>query len=98
MSKRKQPAAAATAAGAGEPEPAFEAALARLEDLVLRLENDELPLEEALATFEAGVVLTRRCSEQLEAAERRIEVLAREGGRVVARPHEIEDAPPGEAE
>lgn len=71
----------------------FEDALARLEGLVERLESPDLPLEEALETFEAGVALTRRCSEQLEAAERRIEVLVREGGRYVARPHELEGEP-----
>jgi exodeoxyribonuclease VII small subunit len=74
-------------------EPAFEAALAQLEDLVERLEGADLPLAEALATFEAGVALTRRCSEQLESAERRIEVLVREGSRLVGRPF---DEAPGE--
>ena len=90
MSKRSEP---TPTAPSDEPELAFEAALARLEELVARLESADLPLEQALATFEAGVALTRRCSEQLEAAERRIELLVREGGRLVARPHEIEDAP-----
>ncbi|MGH0032612.1 MAG: exodeoxyribonuclease VII small subunit [Myxococcota bacterium] len=73
----------------------FEAALERLEDLAEQLESGDLPLEEALATFEAGVALTRQCNEQLEAAERRIEVLVREGGGLVAKPFE-DDAPPGE--
>jgi exodeoxyribonuclease VII small subunit len=91
MSKRSE-------AGGKPPEPDFEAALGQLESLVERLEGQDLPLEEALATFEAGVELTRRCSEQLEAAERRIEVLVREGGRLVARPHETEDAPPDEGD
>ena len=37
----------------------FEQALAELETLVERLEKGDLPLEEALRTFERGVVLTR---------------------------------------
>jgi exodeoxyribonuclease VII small subunit len=70
----------------------FEAALARLEDVVARLEVGELPLEAALQAFEEGVALTRHCAEQLARAERRIEVLAREGGRLVERPYPGDDA------
>jgi exodeoxyribonuclease VII small subunit len=62
------------AAGAGS-EPSFESALERLEAIVTRLESGSLSLEEALAAFEEGVTLSRRCSAELEAAERRIEVL-----------------------
>jgi exodeoxyribonuclease VII small subunit len=65
--------------GGADAEPAqalsFEAALARLEQLALRLEAGELPLEEALATFEQGVALSRRCAEELARAERRLEHL-----------------------
>ncbi|MDG2050778.1 MAG: exodeoxyribonuclease VII small subunit [Myxococcota bacterium] len=63
----------------------FEAGLERLEAVVDRLEAGELSLEESLSSFEEGVRLTRSCAEQLEAAERRIEVLTREGDEWVAR-------------
>jgi len=53
----------------------FESALERLEALVERLESGELALEQALAAFEEGVALSRRCTAELEAAERRIEQL-----------------------
>jgi exodeoxyribonuclease VII small subunit len=72
-------------------EPSFEVALARLEALVDRLEGGDLALEQALAAFEEGVALARRCAAQLGDAERRIEVLLREGGGWVTRPFE---APP----
>jgi len=76
--------------GAGEAgqEIPFEAALARLEALVARLERGDLPLEDALATFEEGVALSRRCAARLEAAERRIEILVGEGAAQEARPFE----------
>jgi exodeoxyribonuclease VII small subunit len=67
-------------------EPTFEEALQRLESIVDRLEEGDLELEAALADFEAGVKLTRRCAGQLEDAERRIEVLVREGEKWIARP------------
>jgi exodeoxyribonuclease VII small subunit len=68
----------------------FEAALDRLESLVSRLEAGDLELEAALAAFEEGVALSRRCAKQLAEAERRIEVLIREGDELVTRPF---DAP-----
>jgi|PlaIllAssembly_1097288.scaffolds.fasta_scaffold1730629_2 exodeoxyribonuclease VII small subunit len=70
----------APAAGAQPSELSFEQALAGLEAIVERLETGELPLEQALVAFEQGVRLSRRCAEQLEASERRIEQLVREGG------------------
>src|SRR5919199_529466 len=63
----------------------FEASLAALEQIVRELERGDLPLEKSLELFEQGVRLSRECQERLQAAERRIEVLLRdgEGGAVV---------------
>jgi exodeoxyribonuclease VII small subunit len=77
---------------ASGPPLSFESALERLEEIVARLEQGELDLEEALTVFEEGVGLSRRCAEQLDAAERRIEVLVRDGDRLVSRPFEAPDA------
>ncbi|MFQ5718468.1 MAG: exodeoxyribonuclease VII small subunit [Acidobacteriota bacterium] len=56
-------------------EPSFEAALSRLEEIVEHLESGETSLENALALFEEGVGLSRRCNARLTAVERRLEVL-----------------------
>jgi exodeoxyribonuclease VII small subunit len=86
----EEPAAAVAPA---DDSPPFEEALARLEQIVARLERGDLPLEQALAAFETGVALTRRCARELEDAERRIEVLVREGEKWLVRPFETaEDA------
>ena len=58
----------------------------RLEGLVDRLESGDLPLEEALAAFEEGVALSRRCASELDAAERRIELLVEQNGELAAEP------------
>ena len=71
-------------------ELSFETALERLEGIVGRLEGGELELEDALAAFEQGVALTRRCAEQLESTERRIQVLVREGEALATRAFEPE--------
>jgi exodeoxyribonuclease VII small subunit len=53
----------------------FEEALARLEEIVVRLESGDLPLEESLNVFEEGVRLTRHCSKRLSEAERKVTIL-----------------------
>jgi len=63
--------------------PAFEAALAQLESLVTRLEAGDLPLDEALRTFEQGVRLTRECQGALTAAQQKVQLLLQRGEQVV---------------
>jgi exodeoxyribonuclease VII small subunit len=62
--------------------PAFEAALAQLESLVGRLESGDLPLDEALRTFEQGVRLTRECQTALAAAQQKVQQLLQRGDTV----------------
>ncbi len=56
---------------------AFEEALARLEEIVRRMEQGEVSLEESLALFEQGVALSRHCARKLDEAEQRIATLTR---------------------
>lgn len=53
----------------------FETAFKELENRVRKLEEENLPLEEALKVFEEGVVLTRFCNQALNAAEQRLQEL-----------------------
>lgn len=69
------------------PEKKFDDGMAELEAIVARLERGELPLEEALAAFEAGIALVRELNRRLSEAEARIEVLSRDDqGVLQARP------------
>lgn len=78
-------------------EPTFEAALARLEEVVRRLESGDVPLEEAVALFEEGVKLARACSDRLNAVEKRIEELVtKEDGTYGLKPFAAEE--PGSAD
>jgi exodeoxyribonuclease VII small subunit len=64
------------AASTGEEAPVdFEASLAELEALVERLEQGDLPLDDALKSFERGVALTRQCQGALKAAQQKVEIL-----------------------
>ena len=55
----------------------FEAAIARLEDIVKTMEGDSLSLDESLALYEEGVALTRRLNRELCEAEQRVQILQR---------------------
>jgi len=59
---------------AAEPVP-FEESLAELQQIVDRLESGELGLDDSLTEFERGIGLLRTCSEFLDRAERRVELL-----------------------
>lgn len=71
--------------------PDFERALAELEGLVARLESGELPLDEALQTFERGVTLTRQCQSALNAAQQKVEILLKRSGEAGLEPFAIAD-------
>ena len=72
---------ATTMATSGTPTPLdFEQALAELERLVEHLERGDLPLDEALKTFERGVTLTRQCQTALKDAQQKVEILLKRGG------------------
>jgi exodeoxyribonuclease VII small subunit len=58
----------------------FETAMRDLEELVERLEQGDLPLEESLAAFERGVMLTRACQTALKEAEQKVEILLKRAG------------------
>jgi exodeoxyribonuclease VII small subunit len=59
-------------------EKPFETSLAELEEIVAKLEDGDMPLEQSLELFEKGIKLSRECRERLSNAERRIEVLMKE--------------------
>jgi exodeoxyribonuclease VII small subunit len=72
----------------------FEAAMSELEQLVERLEQGELPLEESLKAFERGVALTRVCQTALKDAEQKVEILLKKSGQAWVEEFEPEDSEP----
>lgn len=69
--------------------PTFEEALARLELIVARLEQGEVPLEEALDLFEEGTALMKQCSTALDKAEQKVaKLLPGLNGAAVEEPME----------
>jgi exodeoxyribonuclease VII small subunit len=55
----------------------FEDALSKLEKIVSKLEDGDIPLEESLKLFEEGIRLSRLCNEKLDEAQKRVEILVK---------------------
>jgi exodeoxyribonuclease VII small subunit len=70
----------------------FEEALQKLEAIVAKMEEGDLPLEEALKAFEEGVKLAKFCTSKLDEAERKVEKLIRDqSGKVQTTPFSEEE-------
>ena len=65
----------------------FEAAMAELEAIVHKLENGQIPLEDAVKAYEKGIRLKKICEAQLNEAQMKIEKLVIKNGK----PEKLED-------
>ena len=57
----------------------FEASLQKLEDIVSKLEDENINLEDSVKSFEAGINLVKECQKQLEEAELKVKELLDDG-------------------
>ena len=72
--------------------PSFEQQLATLESIVRKMDGEELPLEDAIEAYEAGVKLSFELNQTLEKAQRKIEILTKTAqGAYRAEPFDEED-------
>ena len=78
----RKPAATAEASPVAE----FEASMTALEDLVAKMEDGEMSLEDSLAAYERGVGLYRSCQVALEQAELRVRLLSDPANPEQAKP------------
>ena len=72
--------------------PDFETALAELEELVEKMEQGELSLDESLKQFERGVLLTRVCQKSLQEAEQKVQILLEKDGQTSLEPFDSDDS------
>lgn len=70
----------------------FEQSLDELEQLVVRMEQGDLSLDDSLQSFERGIALYRNCQSALEQAELRVSQLLDPGLPETAQPF-IPDTP-----
>lgn len=55
-----------------EKELSLEENFSRLEELIERLEEDELSLEDAFTAYSQGMELIKRCNGQIDRVEKRV--------------------------
>jgi exodeoxyribonuclease VII small subunit len=79
-----------------ETELSFEQAMEKLEQIVNRLENGDVPLEQAIELFQDGMKLSHLCGQKLEVVERKIETLMEENGTLVKKPFQSVQEDKGE--
>jgi exodeoxyribonuclease VII small subunit len=60
------------------PKERFEDALNKLEKIVSKLEEGDIPLEESLKLFVEGIRLSRFCNQKLDEAEKKVEILLKD--------------------
>ncbi|WP_243409729.1 exodeoxyribonuclease VII small subunit [Methanobrevibacter thaueri] len=66
-----------------EEKLSFEESLEKLEEIVNRLENGNVPLDDAIEEFKNAMDLVKICNEKLEAAEESIAKIVKDNGEVV---------------
>lgn len=69
----------------------FEESIQRLEEIVERLETEEVSLDEAVAFYKEGMVLSAFCKEKLTTAEGEILLLRKEAGLWQEEPFQTEE-------
>ena len=57
----------------------FESSLKKLEDIVSKLENTDINLEDSVQSFEEGIKLVKDCQKQLSDAELKVKKLLENG-------------------
>lgn len=71
----------------------FEEAMGKIEDIVTRLEEGDVPLEKAMTLFQEGMNLAKYCHEKLQKIEKQMdEILTEDGKREPFRFQEDEDS------
>ena len=56
----------------------FEQAVRQLKDIVSKIEQGEIPLQDSLDQYEKGMALIKHCRDILQKAEKRIEKISKE--------------------
>lgn len=53
----------------------FEKSMNRLDEIIASLDNDKLPLDDALELYKEGIALSAECKKSLENAKQQVKVL-----------------------
>lgn len=68
----------------------FEKQLARLEEIVSSLEEEQTDLDASVKLFEEGVALSKELSQKLETVKFKVEELKKKGAEMITQPFDTE--------
>lgn len=63
----------------GLEELSLEENFARLEETIEKLEDDDIPLEDAFRAYSEGMAILKRCNDQIDRVEKQVLKLNEEG-------------------
>ena len=67
----------------------LEQSLKELEEIVAKLEDNTINLDESIELFEKGIKLSRQCQKVLDSAEKKVSVLIKdENGSIIKKNYE----------
>ena len=61
----------------------FEESLEKLEEIVNKLENGDVPLDDAIDEFNKAMQLVKTCNDKLNSAEEAIAKIVQENGEII---------------
>lgn len=53
----------------------FEKSMSRLDEIITSLDNDKLPLDDALELYKEGIALSAECKKALESAKQQVKII-----------------------
>lgn len=69
-------------------EKSLEELMKELDDIAMKLEKDDIKLDDAISNFENGVKIAKSCFEELKSTAGKISVLKKEMETLVEKPLE----------
>jgi len=67
----------------------FESAMSELEEIIKKLEADDVPLDDAISYYEKGMKLSKWCDEKLTSVEKQVANIVTDEGEI--KPIEFEE-------
>ncbi|ABV62830.1 MULTISPECIES: exodeoxyribonuclease VII small subunit [Bacillus] len=77
-----------------EEQMTFEEAMKGLEEIVGKLEEGDVPLEQAIHYFQEGMTLSKLCHEKLQHVEKQMDFILKEDGELA--PFSVKEADSGD--
>ncbi len=72
------------------PKLSFEKQLARLEEIVQKLEEEQTDLDASVKLFEEGITLSKELAQKLETVKFKVSELKKKGAELVPAPFDTE--------